>query len=130
MNPPTSSSVLLDSTVVRAWYAQLADASKTPGLVQHLVRRTGELLPRFAAYYDRLRALPRRLRRALGRCRGLSLARGALLLPLCAGPLHPAPIFADETTCRLADAIRAAETDTATGGCPAGSGADLIVLDA
>ncbi len=32
------------------------------------------------------------------------------------------------TTCTLADAITAANTDTATGGCPAGSGADTITL--
>ena len=33
-------------------------------------------------------------------------------------------------TCSLADAITAANTDTATGGCPAGSGADTIRLTA
>jgi hypothetical protein len=32
--------------------------------------------------------------------------------------------------CTLADAIRAANTDTATGGCPAGSGSDVIELTA
>ncbi len=32
------------------------------------------------------------------------------------------------TTCTLRDAITAANTDTATGGCPAGSGADTILL--
>ena len=32
------------------------------------------------------------------------------------------------STCSLADAITAANTDTATGGCPAGSGADTIEL--
>ncbi len=32
------------------------------------------------------------------------------------------------STCSLADAITAANTDTATGGCPAGSGADTITL--
>jgi hypothetical protein len=130
MNPPTSSSVLLDSTVVREWYAQLAEASKTPGLVQHLVRRTGELLPRFVAYYDMLRAVPRRIRRALVRGRGLTLGRVALLLALCGAPLHAAVISVNGTTCTLADAIVAANTDTATGGCPAGSGQDLVRLDA
>ncbi len=33
-------------------------------------------------------------------------------------------------TCSLADAITAANTDTATGGCPAGDGDDTIALDA
>jgi hypothetical protein len=32
--------------------------------------------------------------------------------------------------CTLVDAITAANTDTVTGGCPAGSGADTIVLPA
>ena len=34
----------LDS-VVREWYGQIAVAARTPGLAQHLVFRTGELLP-------------------------------------------------------------------------------------
>ncbi|MCI5162436.1 MAG: hypothetical protein D3917_10565 [Candidatus Electrothrix sp. AX5] len=39
-------------------------------------------------------------------------------------------ITVDETTCTLADAITAANTDTATGGCPAGvSGMDTIILE-
>ena len=42
-----------------------------------------------------------------------------------------ATLNADGTTCTLADAIVAANTDTATGGCPKGDlGADTIVLDA
>lgn len=36
----------------------------------------------------------------------------------------------DGTACTLADAITAANTDTAKGGCPAGSGADTITLQA
>ncbi len=35
-----------------------------------------------------------------------------------------------EENCRLADAIKAANTDTVTGGCPAGDGADVIALSA
>jgi len=35
-----------------------------------------------------------------------------------------------DNTCGLADAIAAANTDTATGECPAGDGADIIVLTA
>jgi cysteine-rich repeat protein/parallel beta-helix repeat protein len=37
-------------------------------------------------------------------------------------------IVVDETTCTLVDAITAANTDTAVGGCAAGSGADTIEL--
>jgi Ca2+-binding RTX toxin-like protein len=39
-----------------------------------------------------------------------------------------ATIAVDGTTCSLTDAITAANTDTATGGCTAGSGADTLVL--
>ncbi|MEZ4561033.1 MAG: hypothetical protein R2851_29580, partial [Caldilineaceae bacterium] len=37
---------------------------------------------------------------------------------------YAATISVDGTTCTLADAITAANSDTATGGCVAGSGAD------
>ena len=39
-----------------------------------------------------------------------------------------AQITVNGTTCTLANAITAANTDTATGGCPAGSGADTITI--
>jgi hypothetical protein len=123
-------SPLSGSAAVRAWYAQLAIASETPGLVQHLVRHWGELLPRFLAWHRRLRSLPRRIRRALERCRGLSYASLALMLALCAGEGRSATIHVDETTCSLGTAIAAANSDVAAGGCDAGSGADTIVLDA
>jgi len=51
----------------------------------------------------------------------------AVLLVL-SHPLWAATIIVDETTCTLVDAITAAETDSATGGCAAGSGADTIEL--
>ncbi|MEM1181813.1 MAG: hypothetical protein AAGM22_25940, partial [Acidobacteriota bacterium] len=56
----------------------------------------------------------------------------ALLFGLLATPsAEAATISADGVTCTLANAIVAANTDTATGGCPAGdTGADTIVLDA
>src|SRR5215510_5786815 len=114
---------------VRDWYAQIAVAAKTPGLAQHLVRRTGELLPRFVHFYDRLRALPRRLRRAIARRRGFSLAGVALFLALCGGTIHGATIHVDGATCTLPDAILASNDDAARGGCPAGSGDDILVLD-
>lgn len=66
---------------------------------------------------------------------------GALIALLCALALAPMPVAAqgeiEVTTtsggsggpdCTLRDAITAANTDTATGGCPAGSGADTILL--
>jgi len=46
-----------------------------------------------------------------------------------ATPVYAADIVVDET-CSLADAIAAANTDEAVGGCPAGAGADVITLSA
>jgi hypothetical protein len=53
----------------------------------------------------------------------------AVLLVL-SHPLWAATIIVDESTCTLVDAITAANTDTATGGCLAGSSADTIELTA
>ena len=50
-------------------------------------------------------------------------------LLMLASPIHAADIAVDEA-CSLADAIKAANTDSATGGCPAGEGADTITLSA
>ena len=53
----------------------------------------------------------------------------AMLLTLAAArPAAAATIVVDGVTCTLADAITAANTDAATGGCPAGSGADTLDL--
>ncbi|MGE0683784.1 MAG: hypothetical protein AB7P69_23145 [Candidatus Binatia bacterium] len=39
-------------SLLGAWHAQVAEtAAKTPWLVQELIRRKSELLPKFAAYY-------------------------------------------------------------------------------
>lgn len=51
----------------------------------------------------------------------------ALLLELTA--VQAATINVDGTTCTLADAITAANTDVATGGCAAGVGDDVLELD-
>jgi hypothetical protein len=100
-----------------------------PGLIPERVHRRYELLPRFTAYYTQLRALPRRVRRALQRQWRLPLAGVALLLALGQRPGLAAMIPVGGA-CTLVDAITAANTDTATGGCPAGSGADTILLPA
>ncbi|MEM6454551.1 MAG: right-handed parallel beta-helix repeat-containing protein [Acidobacteriota bacterium] len=58
----------------------------------------------------------------------LASALCALLLPVS---LQAATITVDGVTCALGDAIVAANTDAAVGGCPAGdAGLDTIVLDA
>src|SRR5205814_6146093 len=118
----------LDARVRAAWQEQVATAVNSPGLLPALVQRRQELLPRFAACYTQLRALPRRVRRALQRQWKQSLAGVALLLALGQGPALAATIPVNGTTCTLIDAITAANTDAATGGCVAGSGADTLVL--
>ena len=47
------------------------------------------------------------------------------MLPLSA---YAAQITVDGTTCTLADAVQAANTDTGTGGCAAGHGTDTLLL--
>jgi hypothetical protein len=65
------------------------------------------------------------MKRLLTRC---LLLLAALLLTVSAG--QAADITVDESTCTLANAITAANTDAVTGGCPAGAGADIIILAA
>jgi hypothetical protein len=126
-HPPHPS--ILDASVRAAWQTQLAAAVNTPSLLPALMHRQSELLPSFAAYYTQLRALPRRVRRALQRQWRLPLAGVALLLALEQQPVQAATISVGGS-CTLVNAITAANTDMATGGCPAGSGADTIVLPA
>ena len=64
----------------------MAAAARIRGLLPELMRRRDELLPRFAAYYTQLRALPRRVRRALQRQWHLPLAGVALMLALGQSP--------------------------------------------
>ena len=105
----------LEPRVRAAWQAQLAATGTLPGLVPALVRHRHELFPRFAAYYTQLRALPRRVRRALQRQWRLPLAGIALMLALGQQPVQAATISVGGS-CTLVDAITAANTDTATGG--------------
>ena len=53
-----------------------------------------------------------------------------VLLVLFSHPALAATIVVDNTMCNLVDAVTAANTDSPTGGCSAGSGADTIVLTA
>ncbi|MGH8567048.1 MAG: choice-of-anchor Q domain-containing protein, partial [Gammaproteobacteria bacterium] len=67
------------------------------------------------------------MRRTLQRRYARSLAGVALLLALGQLPALAATITVGGG-CTLVDAITAANTDLVTGGCPAGSGADVIAL--
>ncbi|MGH8567575.1 MAG: hypothetical protein ACREXU_06025, partial [Gammaproteobacteria bacterium] len=86
------------------------------------------LWPRFAGFYQGLARLPRKARRALQRRWRRSLSGLALLCALGQAPALAATIVVDGTTCTLVDAITAANSDAAAGGCTAGSGADTISL--
>jgi hypothetical protein len=96
------------------------------------------LLPHFVRHYERLRALPRRTRRALERQWKRSLAAIALLLALGQKPALAAtitvapgtpPAIRNDGRCSLIEAIVNANADAAThADCVAGRGADTIVL--
>ena len=58
----------------------------------------------------------------------LSVASLAFLLAVGQAPAFANIINVNGTTCTLVDAVEAANTDTAVGGCSAGSGPDTIVL--
>jgi hypothetical protein len=107
---------ILGADVRLAWQKQMAAAAKTTGLLPALMGRQSELLPRFAAYYTQLRALPRRVRRALQSQWRLPLAGIALMLAL-GQPSAQAATITVNSSCTLVDAITAANTDTAIGGC-------------
>lgn len=111
-------------SVLSVWREQLA---QNPRLQQRLLNQEQEILPRFAAQYTTLNALPRRARRAMQRQWKRSLAGVALLLVMGQTPALAATINVGGG-CRLVDAITAANSDADTGGCPKGSGADTIVL--
>src|SRR5918996_3507608 len=106
-------------TFPSTWQLQGAEAACPSGL-----------LPRVTDYYTKLQALPRRGRRALERRYAPPLISLALLLALGQGPVLAATINVDGANCTLVEAIQSANTDSATGGCTAGSGADTLVLGA
>lgn len=117
-----------------AWQTAFHEIAGRPGLSDRLTRPASDLFLRFGEIYDRLVALPRARRRRLQRRLGVGLAGVALLLTLglAPGTALAATITVNGAgaggTCSLTDAITAANTDTASGNCPAGSGADTIDL--
>ncbi len=130
MQSPPTNKAAPDQGVLVAWHEGVSQAAHqlplTPPL---LAAQEADLLPRFSAHYQRLKALSRPVRRRLQRQWKRSLAGIALLMALGAQPALAAtiPVRGD---CSLIAAIRAANSDTARGGCPAGNGADTIVLPA
>jgi len=125
---PGTSTNADEATSAEAW--QLAQASRSAKVAAALRHAPPTLYGRFATAYRELLALSRARRRMLLRGMGLSLAGAALAFALASGhvPTARAVGISVGGGCTLADAITAANTDTATGGCTAGSGADTITL--
>ena len=116
-----------DQAISSAWQNELA-ATYNRSLKQKLSQREGELQHRFAEHYEKLRSLPRRMRRSLQRQWKRSLAGLALLMALGQAPALAATINVGGT-CTLVNAVVAANNDTTAGGrCRKGRGADTIVL--
>lgn len=105
-------------------------AAQDAGLPLLVVPQAEDLFRRFADHYLSHRALPRRARRTIERRWARSVATLALLLALGEAPAFAATIPVDGIGCTLVDAITAANSDNAVGGCTAGSGTDTIVLPA
>jgi hypothetical protein len=118
----------LAQALLSAWQAELK-ATPNPIIKEQCLPQEPDLLPRFAAHYQQLKALRRRVRRGLQRQWQRSLAGVALLIALGQAPALAATINVSGN-CTLVDAITAANNNTATGGCTAGSGADTLVLPA
>src|SRR5215210_2607493 len=117
----------LHQALLSAWQDELKATGDAP-LKQQCLQQEPDLLPRFAAQYQQLRALRRRVRRGLQRQWKRSLAGVALLIALGQAPAMAATINVGGT-CTLVRAINAANNDTrANGRCAKGSGADRIVL--
>ncbi|MDY7080299.1 MAG: right-handed parallel beta-helix repeat-containing protein [Chloroflexota bacterium] len=127
MNKPTESRDPGDIALA-LWLEQMAEVEEKPWLTSIMLEWGEWILSRLIQFYRRLRAQPRHTRRFLKARLKTNLAGVALLLALSITPVYAAVINVDGATCTLVDAITAANTDAAVGGCSAGSGADTIVL--
>ncbi len=122
-----------DQSILSAWREGVAEASRSPELLREVNGRERALFPHFAEHYKTLRALPRRVRRAMQRKWKHSLAGVALCMALGGGPAMAGVINVNVPGtggCTLINAINSATQDSSIGGCAAGSGADTIVLPA
>lgn len=102
--------------------------NQSPSLNQHMVSFWQRTLKRCLTFLEQLQQLPRHTRRRIQRTSGLTLAGIALSLSLSSAPTVEAATITVGGGCTLVDAITAANTDSPTGGCTAGSGADNIIL--
>jgi hypothetical protein len=116
-----------NQNVICAWHEGIGQAQPDVHHVNQFIRRQGDLLPRFAEHYERLKKLPRPVRRGLQRYWKKTLPAIALLLALNASPALAATINVG-ANCTLGRAITSANNNTSVGGCTRGVGADRIVL--
>ncbi|MGR9074285.1 MAG: choice-of-anchor Q domain-containing protein [Gammaproteobacteria bacterium] len=117
----------LDPHMRALFEAELQQAARDPSLAPLLGHAARDLPLRFCQYHQSLARLSRQVRRSLQRGWKRTLAGIALLMALGQAPALAASINVDGA-CTLADAITAANSDAAAGGCPAGSGADALYL--
>jgi len=92
MKPQSFSKLSQDQSSLCVWRQQVIQASEGSNVKQQLLLQETELLPRFTDHYETLKALPRRMRRALQRQWQRSLAGVALLLALGQAPAMAATI--------------------------------------
>ncbi|MBX7236411.1 MAG: right-handed parallel beta-helix repeat-containing protein [Caldilineales bacterium] len=123
-----------DNGLLAAWQELTAEAARQAGqdrpwLLKLLAESGAALAARYALWKERLRRLRPGQRQVLQRRLGVGLAGAALLLALGSGSqAAPANLITVHGSCTLADAITAANTDAAAGGCPKGQGTDVIQL--
>lgn len=118
---------------VQAWEEELQAKHNSRWFASLLFKQGETVFRRFSDYYSQLTALPRRTRRTMQRKWATTLAAAAMAFALSGLPninvaRAAADIMVDGKNCTLMDAITAANTDTAVGGCDAGSGADTLIL--
>jgi hypothetical protein len=119
-----------DQAILSALQAQVAQAVPNPVLKCQLLQQEGEWLMAFERHFEKLKALPRRVRRTLQIHWKQSLAGIALLLALGQVPALASAINVGRT-CTLARAIVSANNDASPRGfCRPGHGADTIMLPA
>ncbi|MEM7734735.1 MAG: right-handed parallel beta-helix repeat-containing protein [Deinococcota bacterium] len=111
--------------IYQAWQARSTNPTTRPlpELTDVLFGQDTTLKTRFLHYYNQFKTAPRALRRRLK----MGLSTAALLCALNLMPARAATINV-AGACTLVEAIQAANTDAPTANCPAGAGADTIVL--
>jgi hypothetical protein len=104
-----------DQTVLSVWQDELK-ATRNPIIKEQCLQQEPELLPRFAAHYQQLKALRRRMRRSLQRQWKRSLASVALLIALGQAPALATTVNVGGNYTPVR-AIVAAHNTTASGHC-------------